>query len=42
LATTAPSSPAHKVRTLATSQLLPTFILIWLPTWPDMAIDASG
>ena len=39
---TAPSSPAHRVRTLAISQLAPTFILIWLPTWPDMAIDGSG
>ena len=36
-----PSSPARSVRTLAISQLLPTFILTWLPTWPAMAIDGS-
>ena len=31
----------RSVRTLAISQLLPTTILIWLPTWPDMATDGS-
>jgi hypothetical protein len=42
LATTnAPSSSPRKVRTLAISQLPPTFILTWLPTWPDMATDGS-
>ena len=30
------------VRTLAISQLLPTTVLIWLPTWPDMATDGSA
>ena len=35
-------SPARSVRTLAISQLLPTIILTWLPTWPDMATDGSA
>ena len=29
------------MRTLAISQLVPTIILTWLPTWPDMATDGS-
>ena len=32
---------AFIVRTLAISQLVPTIILTWLPTWPDKATDGS-
>ena len=31
-----------ELRTLASSQRWPEAILIWLPTWPDMAMDGSG
>ncbi len=41
MATTSPSAPSQSVRTLAISQLLPTAILTWLPTWPDMATAGS-
>jgi hypothetical protein len=40
-AKTSPSSLARIVRTLAISQLLPTVILTWLPTCPDIATDGS-
>ncbi len=38
---TSPSAPSQRVRTLAISQLLPTTILTWLPTCPDIATAGS-
>jgi hypothetical protein len=40
--TPASASVTRKRLTLASSQRRPLSILIWLPTWPDMATQGSG